>query len=40
MLSQRVPFDRKHENDRAAFRKIDITAKGSADPEEAHKALG
>jgi hypothetical protein len=32
VLSQRVPFDRKHENDRVAFRKIGITAKCSADP--------
>lgn len=27
MLSQRVLFDRKHEVDRVAFRKTDITAK-------------
>ena len=31
MLSQRVPFERKHEVDRVAFRKTDITAKCSAD---------
>jgi hypothetical protein len=29
VLSQRVPFERKHENGRVAFREIDITAKCS-----------
>ncbi len=32
----RVPFERKHEVDRVAFRKTDITAKCSLSAEEDH----
>jgi hypothetical protein len=34
VLSQRVPFEREHENGRTAFRKIDTTARWCADRRE------
>ena len=39
MLSHRVPFERKHENDRVAFREIGITAKCSPPQRKSHETL-